>query len=54
MIDIKGVDIVAAIAIPCFSALVYLGHDGAIITLISTIIGVYFGHKATTKPEETG
>ena len=54
MINIDGTDIIAAIAIPCLSALVYLGHDGAIISLISVIIGAYFVHKAETKPEETG
>jgi len=42
----EGIDLVASIAIPCFSALIYLGHDGMIISLLATIVGYYFGKKS--------
>ena len=43
---IKGIDVVACVSIAVCGVLVYMGHDGAIITLLSTIIGYYFGRKS--------
>jgi len=42
----EGIDLVASIAIPCFSLLIYMGHDGMIISLLATIVGYYFGKKS--------
>lgn len=47
--EIKGIDIVACVAVGCCSVLVYCGHDGSIISLMATIIGYYFGKKASEK-----
>lgn len=43
---LEGIDLVASIAIPCFSALIYMGHDGMIVSLLATIVGYYFGKKS--------
>lgn len=43
--EIEGKDLVAAISIPCFSVLIYFGHNGAVIALLGTIIGWYYGSK---------
>ena len=48
---IKGIDIVACVSIGVCGALVLTGHDGAIITLLSTVIGYYFGRKSK-EPEQ--
>lgn len=45
-IEVKGIDIVATVAIVCFSVLVALGHNGYLIALVSTIVGYYFGRKS--------
>lgn len=42
---IEGKDIVACVAIPTCGLLVYLGQNGAIMGLLCTIIGWYFGSK---------
>ena len=49
MLKVEGIDLVASIAIPCFSALIYLGHDGMIVSLLATIVGYYFGKKKSSK-----
>jgi len=49
LIRLTGTDIVAIVAIVCFTFLVYTGHDSFLITLIATIIGWYFGRK---RPEQ--
>lgn len=41
--------IVACIAIPSCCGLIYLGHDGAILVILSTIIGWYFGRESVEK-----
>jgi len=51
-VDINGTDLVAAVAIPCLACLVYLGHNGAVVSLMSVIVGAYFVHKAETKAKE--
>lgn len=43
--NINGKDLVAAVSIPCFSILIYYGHNGAVIALLGTIIGWYYGQK---------
>lgn len=50
---IQGIDLVAAIAIPCFSALIYAGHDGMVISLLATIVGYYFGKKSSKAEKES-
>jgi hypothetical protein len=47
----KGIDVVAAISVVCLSLLIYLGHNGMIMSLLATIIGYYFGRKSTTKED---
>jgi hypothetical protein len=47
----KGIDVVAGISIVCLSGLIYLGHDGMIMSLLATIIGYYFGRKSITKED---
>jgi hypothetical protein len=47
----KGIDVVASISILCLSLLIYLGHDGMIMSLLATIIGYYFGRKSATKED---
>jgi len=43
---VKERTIIAGIAIPCLSILIALGYDAAVIALLSTIIGWYFGREA--------
>lgn len=45
-LQIKGIDVVAAVCIVCLSILVYSGHNSAIVSLIATIVGYYFGRKS--------
>lgn len=42
---ITGADLVALVSIPCFSLLIYMGHNGAITTLLATIVGWYYGRR---------
>jgi hypothetical protein len=46
---LEGKDIVACVAIAVSGLLIYMGHDGAIITFLGTIIGWYFGTKRSEK-----
>ena len=41
--------IVACISIPVCAALVALGHDGAVLVILSTIVGWYFGRESSEK-----
>ena len=41
----EGIDLVAISSMVILGIIVILGHDGAIIVLMSTIIGYYFGTK---------
>ena len=43
---IKGIDVVACVSIAVCGLLVFTGHDGSIIALLSSIIGYYFGRKS--------
>jgi len=45
----KGIDVVASIAITVCGVLIYAGHNGMIISLLATIIGYYFGRKTNAK-----
>jgi hypothetical protein len=44
--DIKGIDLVASVSIVTCGVLLYLGKDGSLISLISSIVGYYFGRKS--------
>jgi hypothetical protein len=50
--EIKGVDLVAMVALIICGLLVYSGHNGMIISLIATIVGWYFGRAAKTEERE--
>ena len=51
--NVSGLDLVALTCIGCFTTLVALGHDGAVLILLSTIVGYYFG-KRTQDGKTTG
>jgi hypothetical protein len=50
--EIKGVDLVAIVALIVCALLVYSGHNGMIISLIATIVGWYFGRATKTEERE--
>jgi len=41
----KDRTIVALFSIACITALVYMGHNGAMISLLAIIMGFYFGRE---------
>ena len=45
-VKIQGMDIVACVSVAVSGALIYIGHNGGLITLLSTIVGFYFGRKS--------
>ena len=47
----KDRTIVALVSITCISALVALGHNGAMISLLAIIMGFYFGRETGDKEE---
>ena len=48
-LNIEGIDIVAIICIVVFAGLIYTGHNSSIPTLLSTIVGYYFGRKSVAE-----
>ena len=46
---VEGQDLVACVALIVSGILIYAGHNGGVITLMSTIIGWYFGRKTGLK-----
>ena len=45
----EGADVVACVAIPCFSFLIYSGSNGMVTALLATIVGWYFAKKTYEK-----
>jgi hypothetical protein len=43
---LRGIDIVAIVAIITCGFLIYSGHNGMIVSLLATIIGWYFGRRS--------
>ena len=52
--NIEGIDLVALASIGVCGILVYCGHDGYLITLMSTVIGYYFGRKSGVSTSKDG
>lgn len=52
-INIQGIDLVACASIGVCGLLVYVGHDGYIITLLSSIVGYYFGRKSLGETQKS-
>jgi hypothetical protein len=48
----KDRTMVALVTVPVCGILIWLGHNGAIIALLSTIIGWYFGRESGEKEKE--
>ena len=44
---LRGIDIVAIVAIITCGFLIYSGHNGMIVSLLATIIGWYFGRRGS-------
>ena len=42
---LRGIDIVAIVAIVTCGFLIYSGHNGFIASILATIIGWYFGRR---------
>jgi len=48
-VKFEGADVVACVAIPCLSLLIYSGSNGAATALLATIVGWYFAKKSYEK-----
>ena len=44
---LRGIDIVAIVAIIACTILIYSGHNGFIASVLATIIGWYFGRRGS-------
>lgn len=51
MRTMEGKDVVATVSIIVCGLLIYMGHNGAIMSLLATIIGWYFGSKKAEKEQ---
>lgn len=47
--NIEGIDVVALACVGVFGTLIYAGHDGAVVGLLASIVGYYFGKKNKTE-----
>lgn len=53
MLNVDGKDLVAIAAIAINGWLISQGKDGALVALMSTVIGWYFGTKTAQKAQKT-
>jgi len=44
---LRGIDVVAIVAIIACTILIYSGHNGFIASVLATIIGWYFGRRGS-------
>ena len=51
--NIQGQDLVAIAAIAGSCVLIYLGHNGGVVTIFATVVGYYFGRKSKENGSET-
>ena len=49
---LRGIDIVAIVAIVVCGLLIYSGHDGFIASVLATVVGWYFGRKSVKEEEK--
>jgi hypothetical protein len=49
MMKVEGTDLVAITALIVCGFLIYMGHNSVIVSLLSTIVGWYFGRRSSKK-----